>query len=75
MKAFALVEGPRRKFIAVSESTIDLWIKGAYLLGAKDVDVTRGMRECTQLCRAAGMYIVRADFKLGDPITKPRKKK
>lgn len=73
MKAYALVQGPRRKFIAISESTIDLWIKGAYLLGSEPA-ASRPMRECIQLCRAAGMYVMRAEFTLGDPITKPKQK-
>jgi hypothetical protein len=72
MKAYALVQGPRRKFLCVSESTIDLWVKGAYLIRGEVVDST--MREDVQLCRAAGAYIVRVEFTLGDPITKRRKK-
>lgn len=73
MRAFALVQGPRRKFIAVSESTIDLWIKGAFLLGFKGEDSTP-IVEYARHCKAAGMSIVRADVTLGDPITMPRKR-
>ncbi len=74
MRAYALVQGSRRKFIAVSESTTDLWIKGAYhLIGSAALE--RTAREHSQICRAAGMYLVRVEFTLGAKTTLPRKRR
>jgi hypothetical protein len=78
MKAFALVQGPRRKVLCVSESTIDLWIKGAAMLrSGKPVtdESTWSFQDDKNLCRAAGAYIVRVEFRLLDPITTPKKRK
>lgn len=73
MRAFALDQGPRRNFIAVSESTIDLWIKVAYSIGFKGEPPT-STAGYARRCRAAGLYLVRTELTLDDLITAPRKR-
>jgi len=72
MKAYALVQGPRRKLLCMSDSTFVLYTTGAAMFNAP-ADLTIG--EEMRLCKEAGAYIVRVEYQLGDPITKPRKRK
>lgn len=77
MKAYALVMGPRRKVLAVSDSTLVLWITGAAMLrkgsvieGAR-LDTT--LKEDIQLCQSAGAVIERITYTL-PPIPKRKAK-
>lgn len=72
MKAFALVQGPRRKVLYVSDSVPMLFALGAETFAPSgSVSVARNDR---MICRENDAYVVRIDFTLGDPITKPRKR-
>lgn len=74
MKAYALVQGPRRKVLYVSDSTYLLWEFGGEHFKPSNgcIRFTRHQRE---ICKENDAYIVRIDFTLGDPITAPRKRK
>lgn len=72
MKAYALVQGPRRKVLYVSDSCAMLWTLGAETFEPSgSVSFRRNERA---ICKANDAYIVRVDYKLGDPITAPRKR-
>lgn len=73
MKAYALVQGPRRKVLYVSDSCHMLWCMGAETFQpSTSVSFSRHNR---QICKDNGAYIVRIDFTLGDPITTPKRKR
>lgn len=73
MKAYALVQGPRRRVLYVSDSCVMLWILGAETFEPSgSVHFRRNERA---ICKANDAYVVRVDYQLGEPITAPRKKK
>jgi hypothetical protein len=72
MKAYALVQGPRRKVLYVSDSCAMLWTLGAETFEPSgSVNFRRNERA---ICKKHDAYIVRVDYQLGEPITAPRKK-
>ena len=73
MKAYALVQGPRRKVLYVSDSCAMLWTLGAETF--EPSGSVHFLRNERAICKANDAYIVRIDFALGDPITKPRRRK
>jgi hypothetical protein len=72
MKAYALVQGPRRKVLCMSDSTFVLYATGAAMFEF-DRDCNRTIGEERAICKKYDAYIVRVDYQLGDPITAPRK--
>jgi hypothetical protein len=73
MKAYALVTGPRREVLYVSDSVPML-----YTLGAESFEPSTSVRfnrNERKICRDNGAFVVRVDYTLGDSITAPRKKK
>lgn len=74
MKAYALVQGPRRKLLCMSDSTFVPYTTGAAMFEF-DRRADRTIAEEREICKKNDAYIVRVDYKLGDPITKPRKRK
>jgi hypothetical protein len=73
MKAYALVQCPRRKVLYVSDSCAMLWTLGAETFKPSGI-YARDQTAERAICRENGAYIVRIDFTLGEPITKPKKK-
>jgi len=75
MRAYALVQGPRRKVLYISDSCFLLWeFGGEHFEPSRESDI-RTHRQNKAICKENNAYIVRLDFTLGDPITKPRKRK
>lgn len=74
-KAYALVQGPRRKVIFVSDSCYLLWEMGGEAFEQSRMSDVRTHNQNKAICRENGAYIVRIDYALGDPITTPRKGK
>lgn len=72
MKAYALVQGPRRKVLYVSDSCAVLWATGAETF--EPSGSVNFMRNERAICKANDAYIVRINFELGEPITAPRKR-
>jgi len=79
MKAYALVQGPRRKVLAVSDHCPTLWYSGSQMIdpGQRELESPPDFSSSyhRRICADNGMYVVRIEFSLGDPITTPRKKK
>jgi hypothetical protein len=73
MKAYALVQGPRRKVLYVSDSCAMLWTLGAQTFKPSEI-YAPDQRAEREICREHGAYIVRVEYTLGEPITKPKKK-
>lgn len=74
MKAYALVQGPRRKVLYVSDSCAMLWTLGAESFEPSG-PMVRFERHERAICREHGAYIVRIDFILGEPITQPKNRR
>lgn len=72
MKAYALVQGPRRKVLYLSDSCSMLWTLGAETFEPSFASV-RWSRDEREICKKNGAYIVRIDFTLGESITAKRK--
>jgi hypothetical protein len=73
VKAYALVQGPRRKVLYVSDSCAMLWALGAATFEPSgSVSFRRNERA---ICKANDAHIVRVDYQLGEPITTPRTRK
>ncbi|MBU9618125.1 hypothetical protein KTE47_10985 [Burkholderia multivorans] len=73
MKAYALVQGPRRKVLYVSDSCAMLWTLGAETF--EPSTSVRFARNERAICKQNDAYVVRIDFTLGDPITQPKKRR
>lgn len=74
VKAYALVQGPRRKVLYVSDSVPMLFTLGAETFSPSASSSVRFARNERMICKENDAYVVRIDFKLGEPITKPRKR-
>lgn len=73
MKAYALVQGPRRRVLYMSDSCAMLWTLGAETFEpGGTVNLPCDERA---ICKANDAYIVRVEYQLGDPITMQRKRK
>jgi hypothetical protein len=76
MKAYALVQGPRRKVLAVSDHCPTLWYTGSLMFDPGQAGMTNPPdfydRRHRRVCRQNGANVVRIDFTLGAPITTPR---
>ncbi len=55
MKAYALVQGPRRKVLCVSDSCPVLWATGAQMFSPSRIEV-RFERQERAICKANGAY-------------------
>ncbi|EMY3672576.1 hypothetical protein AAIQ05_000370 [Pseudomonas aeruginosa] len=75
MKAYALVQGPRRKVLYISDSCDLLWEFGGAHFEPELGWEYRTLRRNRDVCKENNAYIVRLDFKLGDPISTPKRKK
>jgi hypothetical protein len=73
MRAYALVQGPRRKVLYVSDSVPLLYTLGAETF-APSASV-RFARNERAVCKEHDAYVVRIDFALGDPITTKKTKR
>ncbi len=73
MKAYALVQGPRRKVLAVSDKTYVLYALGAEMFDPGRQSDFRVERHERAICKANGAYIVRVEYSLGEPITTTKK--
>lgn len=68
MKAYALVQGPRRKVLAVSDSRMTLWMAGACMFD-KDVlnqTVDKPDRHYWAICKANGCRIVPISYQFDE---------
>ncbi|AUA83946.1 TPA: hypothetical protein NOV85_003399 [Pseudomonas aeruginosa] len=75
MKGYALVQGPRRKVLYISDSCYLLWEFGGSHFKPELGWEFRTLRQNRAICKENNAYIVRLDFKLGDPISTPKRKK
>lgn len=75
MNGYALVQGPRRKVLYLSDSCFLLWEFGGEHFEPSRQSEMRTHYQNKAICKENGAFIVRIDFTLGDPITTPRKRK